>query len=217
MASSDTGTSSLSKFTVPLAGTDTQGSSGTLMPKLKYRFRVSFESFGIGSASELSALTKNVSEAARPNLKFENKVIDVYNSKINYAAKPTWEAINIKFRDDNTGSVTKLIGQQNQKQFDFYEQSSAAAAGDYKFKMTIEMLDGGNGAHTATVLETWTCFGCYIETTNYNQLTYADGAYVTIDLTIRPDNCVQQANTAGDIPKGNWLGTKSSGFANVGG
>lgn len=209
----DTGLSSLTKFTVPLTE-QSASMTGTLMPKLKYRFRVSFLNFGV--ETDLSPLTKNVSEAARPNLKFENKVIDVYNSKINYAAKPTWEPISIKLRDDNTGAVTKLVGQQNQKQFDFYEQSSAAAAGDYKFTMVIEMLDGGNGANQATVLETWSCYGCYIETTNYNSLTYADGSFITIDLSIRPDNCVQMANSKNEIPKGNWLGTKSSGLANVG-
>jgi hypothetical protein len=45
-----------------------------------------------------------------------------------------------------------------QKQFDFFEQSSAAAGGDYKFLMRVEMLDGGNGASTPSILETWECY-----------------------------------------------------------
>ena len=95
----------LSRFTVPLASDQSASTQGSLMPKLKYRFRISFENFGVsGSTTEL---TKQVSEAARPNIKFENKVIDVYNSKINYAGKPTWDPITVKIRDDVTGAVSK--------------------------------------------------------------------------------------------------------------
>ena len=41
--------SSLTKFTVPLDGDQSAASQGLLMPKLKYRFRASFENFGISS------------------------------------------------------------------------------------------------------------------------------------------------------------------------
>ena len=42
--------SSLNKFTVPIAGGQSASSQGLLMPKLKYRFRVSFEKFGVTSS-----------------------------------------------------------------------------------------------------------------------------------------------------------------------
>ena len=180
---------SLSRFTVPLASNQSSASQGLLMPKMKYRFRVSFENFGVsGSTVEL---TKQVADAARPNLTFEDKTIEVYNSKIHYAGKPTWSAITIKLRDDVTNQVTTLVGEQNQKQFDFFEQSSAASAGDYKFTMRIEMLDGGNGTNTPTVLEAWVCYGCYIVSTNYTDLKYSEQTPVMIDLSIQYDNAVQ--------------------------
>jgi hypothetical protein len=185
---------SLSRFTVPLASNQSSASQGLLMPKMKYRFRVSFENFGVsGSTVEL---TKQVADAARPNLTFEDKTIEVYNSKIHYAGKPTWSAIQIKLRDDVTNAVTKLVGEQNQKQFDFFEQSSAASGGDYKFLMRVEMLDGGNGANAPTVLETWECYGCYVTQVNYNSLGYGDQTMLTIDLTIQPDNCIQTSGGA---------------------
>ena len=185
----------LSRFTVPLASDQSASTQGSLMPKLKYRFRISFENFGVsGSTTEL---TKQVSEAARPNIKFENKVIDVYNSKINYAGKPTWDPITVKIRDDVTGAVSKLVGEQMQKQFDFFEQSSAASGGDYKFTMRIEMLDGGNGAESINVLETWECYGCYVTGAQYNALQYSAADPMTIDLSIQPDNCVQIGASAG--------------------
>lgn len=185
---------SLSNFTVPLASDQSAGSQGMLMPKLKYRFRVTFENFGTsGSTTEL---TKQVQDCARPSVKFANQVIEVYNSKINYAGKHTWDPIAVKLRDDVTGAVTTLIGEQNQRQFDFFEQSSAASAGDYKFTMRIEMLDGGNGTSTPNVLETWVVYGCYLASTNYQGLDYKAQEAVVLDLSIQYDNAVQTTGGA---------------------
>jgi hypothetical protein len=180
---------SLSNFTVPLASDQSASSQGMLMPKLKYRFRISFENFGkSGSTTEL---TKQVSEAVRPKVAFANQVIDIYNSKINYAGKYTWDPITVKLRDDSTNAVTTLVGEQMQKQFDFFEQSSAASGLDYKFTMRIEMLDGGNGSTTPTTLEEWECYGCYIESTNYNDIKYSEAGPAMIDISIRFDNAIQ--------------------------
>lgn len=188
--------SSLSKFTVPLASGQSSTTQGMLMPKLSYRFRVMFENFGVsGSTTEL---TKQVSKAARPNVDFGTTTIDVYNAKINLAAKPSWKTIAVTLRDDVTGAVAKLVGEQLQKQYDFMEQSSAASGGNYKFTMAIEMLDGGNGTNTPVVLERWECYGCYVTTANYGALDYAQAGPQMIDLTIQPDNCVQTINSAGN-------------------
>ena len=179
----------LSNFTVPLASDQSAGSQGMLMPKLKYRFRVSFENFG--KTSPTTELTKQVQDCGRPSVKFANQVIEIYNSKINYAGKPTWDPLAVKIRDDVSGNVTTLIGEQNQKQFDFFEQSSAAAAGDYKFTMRIEMLDGGNGSSAPVVLESWEVYGCYLASTNWQGLDYKGMDPVVIDLSIQFDNAVQ--------------------------
>ena len=129
--------------------------------------------------------------------KVADQVIEIYNSKIHYAGKPSWDPIKVVLRDDVTNSVTTLVGEQNQKQFDFFEQSSAATAGDYKFTMRIEMLDGGNGASTPTALETWVCYGCYIVSTNWQDLKYSEQGPVQIELSIQFDNAVQINPTNG--------------------
>ncbi len=188
----------LSKFTVPLASDASATAQGMLMPKLKYRFRVMFENFGVSTPT--TELTKQVVSTSRPNLAFANQVIEIYNSKINYAGKPTWQTFPVVLRDDVTGAVSKLVGEQLQKQFDFFEQSSAASGVDYKFNVRLEMLDGGNGANTPQVLETWECYGCYLTAANYQSLAYGEQGPVTIDLTIQPDNCVQS-------PQGTGVGT----------
>jgi len=198
---------SLSKFTVPLATDQSASAQGMLMPKLKYRFRVMFENFGVSTPT--TELTKQVQDAARPSVTFENQKIMVYNSTINYAGRPTWNELTVKLRDDVTGQVSKLVGEQMQKQFDFFEQSSAASGGDYKFLMRVEMLDGGNGAQTPNVLETWECYGCYVKAANYNQIGYGTQDMLTIDLTIQPDNCIQTSGGA-SAPTSRRIGTAAT-------
>ena len=190
--------STLSKFTVPLANDQSSASQGLLMPKLQYRFRVVLENFGVSTPR--SEITKQVVDCTRPNLTFDDIPLDVYNSRIYMAGKHTWEPITLTIRDDVNNSVSKLVGEQVQKQFDFFEQASAASGIDYKFTSKIEMLDGGNGASVPTILETWELYGSYIQSVNYNTLAYATSEPVTITLSIRYDNAVQ-------TPQGTGIGT----------
>ena len=187
--------STLSKFTVPLSSDQSSASQGLLMPKLQYRFRVILENFGVSTPR--SELTKQVIDVTRPNLTFDDVTLDVYNSRVYLAGKHTWEAITLNLRDDVNNSVSKLVGEQVQKQFDFFEQASAASGIDYKFTTKIEMLDGGNGASAPTVLETWELYGSYVNSVNYNTLAYATSDPVTITLSIRYDNAVQTPNGTG--------------------
>ena len=179
----------LSNFTVPLASDQSASSQGMLMPKLQYRFRVNFENFGVtGSTTEM---TKQVIGLNRPTVELQDQTIDIYNSVIHYAGKPKWGGVTITLRDDVTGQVSRLVGEQMQRQFDFFEQSSAASAGDYKFTLRCEMLDGGNGTGTPTVLETWEVYGCYIQKVDYGKLAYKENGPIEIVLTIMIDNAVQ--------------------------
>jgi hypothetical protein len=190
--------STLSKFTVPLANDQSSATQGLLMPKLQYRFRVILENFGVSTPR--SEITKQVMDVTRPNLTFDTVTLDVYNSKVYAAGKHTWEPITLTLRDDVNNSVSKLVGEQIQKQFDFFEQASAAAGIDYKFTTRIEMLDGGNGASAPGILETWELYGSYVESVNYNTLAYNTSDPVTITLNIRYDNAVQ-------TPQGTGIGT----------
>lgn len=171
-----------------------------LMPKLQYRFRVSFS--GFGGSSDIAELTKQVIDCSRPNLTFDQITLDVYNSRVYLAGKHNWEPITITLRDDVNSSVQNFVGEQLQKQFDFYEQASAASGQDYKFTTSIEILDGGNGIAygklgTDGVLETFELLGCYVESANYNSLNYAESSPVTVTLNIRYDNAIQTPGGVG--------------------
>jgi hypothetical protein len=121
---------------------------------------------------------------------FDPITLDVYNSRVYLAGKHTWSPITLNVRDDVSGGVSKIVGQQLQKQFDFLEQSSAASGIDYKFTTRIEILDGGNGA-TVGVLETWEIYGCYLENVNYKNLAYNAHEAATVQMSIKYDNAVQ--------------------------
>ena len=190
--------STLSKFTVPLASDQSSASQGLLMPKLQYRFRIILENFGVSTPR--SEITKQVVDVTRPNLTFDQITLDAYNSRVYMAGKHTWDPITLNVRDDVNNEVSKLTAEKLQKQFDFFEQASAASGIDYKFTTRIEVLDGGNGASTPGVLETFELYGAYIESVNYNTLAYGTSDPVTITLNIRYDNAIQ-------TPQGTGIGT----------
>jgi hypothetical protein len=190
--------SSLSRMTVPLASDQSNPNQGLLMPKLKYRFRVTFENFGVSTPR--TELTKQVVDFARPTATFEEIPIDIYNSKIYIAGKASWEQVTVNLRDDAGGNVSRLVGEQLQKQMDFMEQASAASGIDYKFITKCEVLDGGNGAFTPLVLETWELYGCFLQSANYGDLNYGSSEAATIALTMRFDNALQS-------PLGQGVGT----------
>ena len=190
--------SSLSRMTVPLASDQSNPNQGLLMPKLKYRFRVTFENFGVSTPR--TELTKQVVDFARPTATFEEIPIDIYNSKIYLAGKASWEQVTVNLRDDASGNISRLVGEQLQKQMDFMEQASAASGIDYKFITKCEVLDGGNGTFAPLVLETWELYGCFLQSANYGDLNYGSNEAVTIALTMRFDNALQS-------PLGQGVGT----------
>ena len=187
-------TASQSLFNMTVASDNAGGNQGLLMPKLQFRFRVTFLNFGTGPNFEL---TKQVVDVTRPNLSFDEITIPIYNSTMYLAGKAKWQTLTVNIRDDATGQVSRLVGQQLQKQMDFVEQASAATGQDYKFQLNIEVLDGGNGAAVPNVLETWELYGCFVQAANYNTLNYGNNEPVTIGLTIRYDNAVQSPLASG--------------------
>jgi hypothetical protein len=201
---------SLNKMTVPL-GADAPGggTQGLLMPKLKYRFRVAMTGFGGssgGGGAPSTELTKQVVTVNRPQVNFPEIIIPIYNSTMYVAGKPAWQAVSLTVRDDASGEVQRLVGTQIQKQQDFSEQSSASAGIDYKFQMSIQILDD------------WELYGCYLADVNYGDLNYGSNEAVTIVMSIRFDNAVQTPTASGiqlgvGQAVGRALGTNVTGVA----
>ena len=201
-------TASLTKMSVPAADNSTP-SQGLLMPKLQYRFRVTFTNFGINAAT--GPITQQVMEFARPNLTFENIDLPIYNSTVKIAGKHAWQDITCKIRDDASGTASALVGGQLQKQLDFNEQSSSSAGINYKFTAQFDVLDGGNGANAPTILETWYLYGAYLQAVNYDAANYGSNEVMTITMTIRYDNAEQAVNGVGSISTASVPGQGAQG------
>ena len=187
---------SQSLFNMTVAADNAGNNQGLLMPKLQFRFRVNFLNFGVDAVNGLE-LTKQVIDCSRPQVQFTEITMPIYNSTMYLAGKHAWQPMSVNIRDDASGSISKAVGQQLQKQLDFVEQASAAVGSDYKFQTNIQILDGGNGTLAPTVLETWELYGCFLQTANYNTLNYGTSEVVTISLSIRYDNAVQAPLTSG--------------------
>lgn len=189
---------------LPASAADrTNSNQGLLMPKLQYRFRVNF--FNIGVANEGIELTKQIMDCQRPTVTFDEITLNIYNSRMYLAGKHAWNELTMSIRDDANGNVSRVVGQQLQKQLDFMEQASAVSGQDYKFETEIEILDGGNGTLTPGILESWQLYGCFIRSANYQTLNYAESNPVTIQLNLRYDNALQvnpQTNELGDAGVG---------------
>jgi hypothetical protein len=169
-----------SKFGVPITGNT---GSGILMPKLKYRFRVSLLG-GFGGEAEARIITQNVQNVTRPKITYEEVTIDSYNSKSYVQGKHSWETVSLVMRDDISNGVTRLVGAQVQRQVNHFQQTTAAAGSDYKFDMQIEVLDGIN----AGASEVWFLEGCFLTNVDYSDADYSANDPVQITMTIRFDN-----------------------------
>lgn len=177
------------KFGVPIVD-ENQTGSGILMPKLKYRFRVTFFN-QFGGGAEAKTITQNVQNVTRPAVTYEEVIVESYNSKVYMHGKHTWDPVTLVIRDDITNSVTKLVGAQVQRQVNHFQQTTPAAGNDYKFDCNIEMLDGVNAGST----EAWYLEGCFLQNVNYSDSDYSANEPVTITLAIRFDNATHYEGT----------------------
>jgi hypothetical protein len=121
------------------------------------------------------------------------------------AGKHNWGDINCTVKDDVNNSVSTLIAHQLQKQLNFYDQQATAAGANYKFKMSIDILDGTS---SGIAVESWLLEGCFLKNVNYQELDYGESNFMTIQMSIRCDNatCVTSmtaptgSNTKTSIP-----------------
>ena len=200
-------TASQSLFNMSVAADVSPSNQTLLMPKLAYRFRLLFLGFGIGDSTEM---TRQVIDCSRPNASFAEITLPVYNSTMYLAGKSSWAPLSVNIRDDASGSVSRSLGYQLQKQMDFVEQASASSGSDYKFQLNMDMLDGGNGVSDPVILERWEIYGCWVVNANYNNVNYSENADVKIALSIRFDNAIQAPLGTGvgsSVLRGNPFGT----------
>ena len=173
--------------------------TGILQPKLKNLWRVTFANLGGGVDSQpLSMQAVNVT---RPTVSFDEVEMHRYNSRAYVPGKHQFEPMTITFEDDVTGSATRVIQEQLQRQ-----QWLIGAEGPwlgkgeegsiFKFVTYLTQLDGKEQP-----IETWTVEGCFLQNVDYTDLDYSDSQQVLITCTIRYDHARQgdlRGYTAGE-------------------
>tara|TARA_B100001094_G_scaffold295635_1_gene317133 strand:+ start:1607 stop:2212 length:606 start_codon:yes stop_codon:yes gene_type:complete len=160
---------------------DNSGNTTTIMPKLQYRFRVTFIGDGFSATP-----TRSVISVGRPSLTHDEIPLDVYNSRIYLAGKHTWEPVSVVLRDDVDSTVLREMNNQLNRQVDHANQSSGRSGAGYKFQMTVETLDGANP--TPGILDKFELAGCYIQNITYGEMAYASSEQVQVTVSIRYDN-----------------------------
>ena len=181
-----------SKFGVPVSDADDR--TGLLQPKLKYKFRVRFDNIG-GSTSDIE-FTKNVVSADRPKIQYNEVEIHSYNSVAYAQGKHAWQTLNIIIRDDVTNSVSKLTGEQIQRQVDHHNQLSPLSGNDYKFNTKIDIL---TGLATAPVIDSWFLEGCFFTNVDYDGGDYSASEPVQVTMTIRYDNAEHHSDSSNSV------------------
>jgi hypothetical protein len=205
----------ITNFGVPTSNGN--GDGATLMPKLQYRFRVTFD--GLGGINEGPLVTRNVISVSRPQIDHEDVTVDTYNSKIRLAGKHTWQDITLTLRDDIDSNVIKALDTQLSNQVNHLTQTSAKSGAEYKFKMYIETLDGSNNLESG-VLDKWELVGCFLPNVSYGDVNYSSSEMINVVATIRFDNAsheiangqnqVTDALAAGNINNGGSTETSST-------
>jgi hypothetical protein len=175
--------STINDIGIPGVGT------GILHPRQKNRWRITFANLGGGVDSQ--PLSMQAVTVTRPVISFDEVQLDRYVSRAWIAGKYTFEPMTLSFEDDVSGTASRVIQEQLQKQqwLTGAEGQWLAAAGEgslYKFVTYLDLLDGND-----QVTEKWTVEGCWLQQVDYTDLDMAASDAVLITTTLRYDHARQ--------------------------
>lgn len=143
-------------------------------PKRKFRWIIA-----INGIDAFTAKT-----ASRPQLTFDETVIDFINQKRYLAGKGTWAPINLTLYDP-------IVPSASQKVFEWIRLCWENLTGRmgyaqfYKKTINLKLLDP-----VGAVVEDWELQGAWIQDDNHGDLDYSTSDPVEIALTIRFDQAV---------------------------
>ena len=127
-----------------------------------------------------------MSTAARPQINIGSTPIKFINSYRNISGKLEFQDISVKLHDPIAPSGAQQVMEWIRTH---YESVSGRAgyADFYKRDVQLKMLDP-----IGTVVELWDIKGAILTSANFNSLNYDGEDLMTIDITIKYDNCVLQ-------------------------
>lgn len=187
--------SRVDKYGVPI-GTESDVRAPLIQPKFTNRFRVFLYDFGTSKSADstpnatnqlsANAVTSMVESFNRPTLNFGTQEATSFIGRAKYSGRLKHETFSFVLRDDITNSViSKVYAQAKKQTYKFHPvtyslEKSPYLGMDTKFLCVLQLMDGRTN-HKA--LETWTFFGCSIDSIDTSGSNYDDGASVS-KLTI---------------------------------
>lgn len=187
------------KYGVPISN-EIDERAPLAQPKFVNRFRVFLVDFGNTRQDENgNALDKNsqisnnivtsmVESFNRPTLNFGTQEATSFIGRAKYSGRMKHENFSFVLRDDISNSViSKVYAQAKKQTYKFHPvtamlQKSPYLGIDTKFVCIFQLMDGRTN-HKA--LETWTFFGCTIDSIEPTSSSYDDGSNI-VKLTV---NC----------------------------
>jgi hypothetical protein len=150
--------------------------ANTYEPKRKFRWILQIDG--------IDAYT--LKTAARPQLTFDEVVIDYINTKRYVSGKQTWNPIAITTHDPIAPSAAQKV--MNWVRLNYEPVTGRMGyATFYKKNLTLKVLDP-----QGTVIELWDIIGGWPQDVNFGDLDYASSDNVEITFTLRFDNAVQE-------------------------
>jgi len=127
-----------------------------------------------------------ITKTARPTVNISDKKIDFINSYRMVSGKLTFGDMSVTLHDPIAPSGAQQVTEWIRTH---YESVSGRAgyADFYKRDIQIKLLDP-----IGTVVELWDVKGAMISSATFGSLDYSGDETVTIDLTLKFDNCVLQ-------------------------
>lgn len=150
--------------------------ANTYEPKRKFRWTMEIDG--------IDAFT--LKTGARPQMTFEETVIDYINTKRYVAGKMAYSALNITLQDPIAPSAAQKVMQWVRLCYEVITGRGGYAS-MYKKDFSLKMLDP-QGA----VIEQWDIKGAWVQDTNMGELDYASSDNAEVALVIRYDAAVHQ-------------------------
>lgn len=143
-------------------------------PKRKFRWVVSING--------IDAFT--LKTATRPQIVFDETVIDYVNTKRYLAGKPSWQQMQITLYDPIVPSAAQKVMEWIRLAYENVTGRMGYAQ-MYKKNINLKLLDG-----VGAVVEEWELQGTWIVDANFNDLDFAVSDPVDIALTLRYDQAI---------------------------
>jgi hypothetical protein len=158
------------------------------------KFRCTFYDFGAPGTVAPYVLTQQVRSTNLPSWTMGQQPLYAYVSIVYIATRGEWAEMQMRFSDDITSGVYKIVQQQCAKQQNMYDQTTSRAGENYKFEMDLDVLAGGatagSAANDPNILRRHSYAGCWITKLDGPEMNYQNADGIEFSIGIRFDNVV---------------------------